>query len=521
MSGTDWALDRVQEGWRKGWSTGWPAAVGMAGVALWLYCGSLAPDLTWAHQGADGGELLAAAATNGVPHPPGYPLYMLLLQGWLALLEGVAPSTSLVWRGNLLSACFGAASVLVSVRVADHLLAGQPLRWAWAGLAGGAWAVTPLLWSQSILTEVYSLHALLIALLGWAVLVKPQRLWYSLLPVALGTAHHLTLLLLLPAAGYRLMVERAGPRRWRAPLQVLLGGILIGALWYVRVPLAAATVSPVNWGYADNWEGFVWLVSGAAYRGYLVLGPADLLWQRLTLWAYTVTLQFTPVGLALGFVGLASWDRWQPSLRTFSLLWGIPVSLYALFYHTRDSELYLLPLVWLSSLWLAVGAASVASWLAARWGPRCWPACALFLALLLAGGTAGRWPAISLADDQQARRYLAEVAAVLEPDSLVVTLGDQETFAIWYGLWGDRTLEEAAPGTIAVNESLYQFDWYRRLQRALHPQLAGLDLSAAQAVERYGEIRPVFFAYRPAWLDATQLEETGPLWRFKQGREVP
>jgi hypothetical protein len=302
---------------------------------------------------------------------------------------------------------------------------------------------------------------------------------------------------------------------------VLVGGILIGALWYVRVPLAAATVSPVNWGYADNWEGFVWLVSGAAYRGYLVLGPADLLWQRLTLWAYTVTLQFTPVGLALGFVGLASWDRWQPSLRTFSLLWGIPVSLYALFYHTRDSELYLLPLVWLSSLWLAVGAASVAGWLAARWGPRWWTACALFLALLLAGGTAGRWPAISLADDQQARRYLAEVAAVLEPDSLVVTLGDQETFAIWYGLWGDRTLQEAAPGTIAVNESLYQFDWYRRLQRALYPQLAGIDLSAAQAVERYGKVRPVFFAYRPAWLDATQLEKTGPLWRFKQEREVP
>ncbi|MFZ4849545.1 MAG: protein O-mannosyl-transferase family, partial [Caldilinea sp.] len=103
MSGADRALDRVQEGWRRGWSTGWPAAVGMAGLALWLYCGSLAPDLTWAHQGADGGELLAAAATNGVPHPPGYPLYILLLQGWLALLEGVAPSTSLVWRGNLLS----------------------------------------------------------------------------------------------------------------------------------------------------------------------------------------------------------------------------------------------------------------------------------------------------------------------------------------------------------------------------------------------------------------------------------
>ena len=39
-----------------------------------------APGLTWAHFGADGGDLLAAAAVHGIPHPPGYPLYLLLLR---------------------------------------------------------------------------------------------------------------------------------------------------------------------------------------------------------------------------------------------------------------------------------------------------------------------------------------------------------------------------------------------------------------------------------------------------------
>src|SRR5689334_22464317 len=34
-----------------------------------LYLFSMAPGLTWAHDGADGGDLITAAATGGVAHP--------------------------------------------------------------------------------------------------------------------------------------------------------------------------------------------------------------------------------------------------------------------------------------------------------------------------------------------------------------------------------------------------------------------------------------------------------------------
>ena len=35
-----------------------------------LYLSTLAPTLTWAHGGQDGGDLIAAVFTSGVPHPP-------------------------------------------------------------------------------------------------------------------------------------------------------------------------------------------------------------------------------------------------------------------------------------------------------------------------------------------------------------------------------------------------------------------------------------------------------------------
>ena len=47
-----------------------------------VYFSTLAPGLTWAHNGADGGDLLSAVASGGVPHPTGYPTYLLLAQAF-------------------------------------------------------------------------------------------------------------------------------------------------------------------------------------------------------------------------------------------------------------------------------------------------------------------------------------------------------------------------------------------------------------------------------------------------------
>ncbi|MBK8046941.1 MAG: DUF2723 domain-containing protein [Anaerolineales bacterium] len=208
---------------------GWTVAGLVAAVALAVYGFGLAPGITWAHQGADGGELLTAAVTNGVPHPPGYPLFIPLLQAWLWSTKWLLPAADLAWSGNFFSAVAAAAGVLVTVRVAGHLARAYKVRWLWAALAGFAWATAPLFWSQALLTEVYALHALLVALLGWAVLVHPRQLWYVVTPIALGVAHHLTLVLLLPAVLYWLWVQ-SEPRSLLRPLAWITGAVAVGCI---------------------------------------------------------------------------------------------------------------------------------------------------------------------------------------------------------------------------------------------------------------------------------------------------
>jgi hypothetical protein len=405
--------------------------------------------------------------------------------------------------------------------------------WLWAMLAGLAWAVAPLAWGQAVITEVYALHGLLIALLGWALFVQPGRRWWLAAIIALGVAHHLTFFLLMPAVLYYRWRQEGG--NWRAfgyTAVVMAVGVGAGLIFYLRIPLAAAIMppSPVNWGYPDNWDGFWWLVSGAAYRAYLFSAPSSTILSRIAAWASTITIQYTPVGLAIALLGLSHWDRLHSELRNFSLLWLIPVSVYSINYYTRDSEIYLLPVVWLAALWLGVGYAAIMAWVkedGLRWLQRLRPQqatlsverVALGLAVVtvvgLVGLTGWRWSTQSLRQDRQVDQFVAGVLDVIEPNSIIISSADAETFALWYAAWGSGVLREEAPDVVLINYALYQFPWYQRLVAALYPEVVGESRSVEEIVIRNAESRSVFFSEKFSYWPAEQMEPVGPIWRYR------
>lgn len=547
----------------------WPqrlAVIGATLSAFCLYLATAAPGLTWAHHGADGGELLTAAVTNGVPHPPGYPLYMMLLQGWLWAMAHLLPSSDLAWQGNLFSACCAAVSVGITVQVVAGLL---PMaddqknvalwRWGWAFLVGMAWAVAPLAWSQALITEVYALHMIFLALLGW-VTVTPAVSPRWLIPViAVGVAHHLTFVLLLPAVLYYFWFARASTnetatlftkQRWLYFGYMVLG-VGLGLLFHLRTPYAAGSLAPINWGYPDNWEGFWWLVSGAAYRSYLFGAPTSTLLTRVAAWAGTITQQFTPVGLAILLIGLSYWDRHRPQLRNWSLLWLTPISVYAINYYTRDSEIYLLPVIWLTVLWLGVGLVTLCQWLATE-GLVLWQRFGrgkqspsqrksrsstatdnsnigrevaislpmriqVIMAILVVLGMCvlivWRWPTVSARHDLRAQIFLQETSAVLESDSIVLTSADAETFTLWYGAWGSGELLEAHPDLVLLNYALYQFPWYRRLVAQQYPEVVGQSNSIEEILALNAD-RSVFFSEQFSFWPAEEMVAVGPIWRY-------
>ena len=86
-------------------------------IAFVVYVLTLAPSVTWQHNGADSGDLVAAAFTFGVPHPPGYPLFTLI-SSVFAHIPGVEPARGV---GYFVALC-AAATIYVLSRAGAALL---------------------------------------------------------------------------------------------------------------------------------------------------------------------------------------------------------------------------------------------------------------------------------------------------------------------------------------------------------------------------------------------------------------
>src|ERR1041385_8921603 len=118
---------------------------------LLVYIATLAPSVTfW-----DAGEFIAAARTLGIPHPPGTPLFIVLLDAWARLL-GFLPFAVAT---NLFSAVCTAAAAGIT---AWFLCEATGDRWAAFAGAVTAGAMTSA-WDNATETEVYAAALLLVA----------------------------------------------------------------------------------------------------------------------------------------------------------------------------------------------------------------------------------------------------------------------------------------------------------------------------------------------------------------------
>lgn len=422
---------------------------------LAVYLLTLAPDLTWQSSGSDGPELIAAAATLGIPHPPGYPTYVLL-----GHLFAHLPIGTVAYRLNLFSAITTALAGGFVTATADHL---SQHRLA-ALLSGLTFGLIPMVWSQAVISEVYSLNLLLVAILLWALVteISPGRVGFI---AGLALTTHLTSLLSLPLVFYLTPAQH-----WRR----LLAGLLLGLTPLLTLPLLAQSGSPVMWGQADNPAGWWWLVSGQIYQANLFAFPAGQWLARLQSWLPSLFSQLAWFGwlfLKMGTNRRITVGSWA----TITLYAG-----YSFGYNSGDAHLFFLPGLLLLSVLLVEGLK--------RSGRI---AFILPLALLMLN-----LPQQKLQQTHHPRLIGEAILQNAPTNAILLTNDEAVTFTLWYL----QFVEGQRPDLILINDNLFAFDWYRQRLGQHHPTLTHLtedNLALFQAEN--GRLRPVCTLSTPAY----------------------
>lgn len=356
-----------------------PAIAGL--IAAGVYLRTLAPTITY----GDSPELAGAAVTLGIPHPSGYPLYMLLGHAWSRLFPFGDPG----WRLNLLSALLGAAAVALMTALFQRVCR------SWPGSIFGAlvFAFSPFFWDQCLVTEVYALHVLLqSAILYFWLRWREGGRFADLALLAgcfgLGFTHHLMTVLLVPL----LLFPMANPQLRAAPRRILLLLVLGAAplLLYLYLPLVSSGLPAFNWGKPDNLNRFLLHVTGAQYHGFLKMTPHQSIGHLAAGEFQLLFDQLGPAPLLLSLLGAGTLVR-RPRLRLPLISVLILALVFALGYRVADPEPFHLPALQILALLAGLGAAGLLAFVASR-HHGLGRVLALLLPLLPLGVMAARFP---------------------------------------------------------------------------------------------------------------------------------
>jgi hypothetical protein len=439
------------------------AAGALAGIVYWR---TAAPGVL----AGDSGELQFAAWLAGLSHPTGYPLYLMLGWLWSHGLEALglgSPARAM----TLLSVLFGGLAVGLACLLAVALIAQsrtgngstRPAERMAALVAALTFAWTPTLWSQAVITEVYTLHAALVAALLllallWRAEVRllPQsrtsRAAWLLAALALifglGLAHHRTTLFLLPVL-LVFLAWQAPPGYWRWRQAALLAVLALAPLLlYLYVPLRAPATPYLA---IELWPGqptplvdlspagLVSYLLGQGFAGE-IQGPRSAIVLAPSLLA-RFAAELTPIGVLLAATGVAV----LAVRRQWPLLWLLGASFvlltgFNLFYTIGDIAVFYIPSYLIACVWIGVAAAWLAGLVATvvnrRWiglGDGAGTVTAVLLAALPVYLFLSHAPAQDRSRDTAAADgWRALLAANPAPDAVLVSNDRDELMPLWY-----------------------------------------------------------------------------------------
>lgn len=486
-------------------------------IPLFLYYKTTCPVIYF----GDAGELIVAAWRGGVAHPPGYPLYVILLAIFLRLpLQFLAPDSEffqpIAWQANLMSSLLGAATIWVVYLILLRLIKNP-----WWALGGALVAATgKTFWSQTGIAEVYTLNALLACILILqGILITDSEpgskrriklFYWASLTWGLSLSNHHEMIffgfLWVAMLFFTLQKNPYSSSQTVRPSKIILSGILylaIGLTPYIYLPVASAFNPVLNWGHPSNIVNFLKVLTRAEYRGIKTQITSDLInsWDILSAFLRWSFIQNFPVYLLLVIPGLSVFFR-KSNYRGIILCSFLSILLmniaFIIYFSGIDRgslfflEVYFIPWYIFLAILSATGCATIftaGQAQPARFSPIN-TLIAFIILIALAGGSGYvNFRQSNMSDNIAGYVYSHDVLATLPPapqKSILLTGGD-EIFLFWYWQWVEGIDKEIACIGIEALEAMRSWFWKDLLRH--HPDLKVPDREKLSEKYELNELR--------------------------------
>jgi len=445
----------------------------------------------------DSGELVAAAATLGIPHPSGYPLYVLLGKLWMLAV----PVGSIALRMSLFSAACAAAACGGLYALARRLDLGPGAAWFGALTL----AFSPSFWSQANIQRVYSLNALFVvaatsAAVLWYRTRKPRSLVLAFFLAGLGACNHTFMGIFAIALGVFALVSEPRLLR-RLPTLAACGAAAVAGLGpYLYLPLRSRADPRLDWGDPETPGRFLDVIGRRDFwdRAWLE-APGDL---GVIAADYLRGLgsELAWAGAALALVGaIAGWRRWPVLLP----LLVMAANLCTVGLHGSRSDIFIWHRYYIPSY---------------------------VMAALLAGFGWQYLTERRIAPDPSAKRWRAAAALVIP--LLLLVAGYRHFDRSRYRLAEDFSralLETLPPGAhlAASDDNILFVLIYLHLVEGLRPDLdlilQGVGDAELPALRFDPDTDPLYFTHHPNWnLPALEVVPVGLVFRtVRAGSPLP
>jgi hypothetical protein len=442
----------------------WPGSVAALILFIW-YLATMPTGLMF----FDSGELALVGYQLGLGHPPGQPLYTVILKLSTLLWPG-DPLTAM----NGISACAAAACALpvdrLMVRAGQH---DGRVRIVVLVLCGLAYPV----WDQAARIELYSLSTLLVLIgLNYGaqvidVAAHRWRDWFTLgvltgLTACVNPVHAVALAAAVGLGSLRSLYS-LGISHLLGRVGMAALGSLVGCLPYLHLVWVHAKIDRFIWGQLADAQAVLNYLLGADYA-HTDHSSWTHIGTNLADWLVWGTFHgFTPV-LVVGYAGLLM-TQWT---RRHCLLWLTPMvtgMLFSFSYGTFYSEVpdfsaYLLPSIW----WAGIGLAVVLS----RTEGRLKHSLVGAIAILSLVGTTVFGTHLDRSKNDLAREISRTWLESIPPKGILLLESDHLVFPAMYL----QHVEGLRPDVVVLNIGFAASRWYWDALYRQHPDLNRIEL---------------------------------------------